>query len=55
MSWEVQVEYWEKFLLRKSDEALEQAVQGGAGVPVLGGIHKMCRCGTEGRVLVGMG
>lgn len=32
---EVQVRYWEEFLIRKSGRALEQATQGGGGAPSL--------------------
>ena len=54
MSAEVQVGYKEKFLLRNSDEAVAQAAQGGGGVTIHGGVQETCRCGTEGRGLVGM-
>jgi len=43
-----QVGYWEKFLLRKSGEALAQAAQGGGGVTVPGGVQELCECGSEG-------
>ena len=32
---------------------LEQAAQGGGGVPIPGGVHRTCRCGTSGYGLVG--
>ena len=38
MSGEVQVGYQEKFLLRKSGNALEQAAQGSGGVTIPGGV-----------------
>lgn len=40
------VEYQENFLLRKSDQALEQAAQRG-GVTTPGGVQKKSRCHTE--------
>jgi len=44
-----QVGYWEKIILRKRGMAVAQAVQGGGGVTVHGGVQEMCvRC-TEGR------
>jgi len=43
-----QTAYWEKFLLRKSGEAVAQAARGGGAVPVPGGIQELCGCGTEG-------
>jgi len=46
--------YWEKFLYGKSGQTLEQAVQGGAGVPIPGGVQKTSRCGTWGHGLAGM-
>jgi len=33
--------------------ALEQAAQGGGGVPIPGGVQKKCRCGTAGHGLAG--
>ena len=45
----IQVGYYEKFLLRKSGEALAQAAQGGGGVTVPGGVQELWRCGTEER------
>ena len=50
---EVQVGYYEEFLLRKSDEALEEAAQGSGGVTIPGGVHEKGRCGTEGHGVVG--
>ena len=44
----VQVGYEEKFLLRRSGEALERAAQGGGGVTVPDGIQEMCSCSTDG-------
>jgi len=40
-------EYLEKFLLRKSGNALAQATQGGGGVTIPGGVQQEGRCGTE--------
>jgi len=37
------------------DQALDQAAQGGGGVPIPGGIQKPCGCGTLGHGLAGMG
>ena len=37
-----------KFLLGKSDEALEEAAHGGGGVTIPGGVQKPHGCGTEG-------
>lgn len=37
---EVQIVYWEKFHLRKSGIALEQAAQGGGGVTIPGGVQE---------------
>ena len=54
MPGELQVGYSEEFLLRKSDEALEQPAQGGGGVTVPGGVQKKQRCGTEGHGLLRM-
>ena len=45
---QVQVEYLEKFLLRKSGKALVHAAQGDGGVTIPGGVQEMWRCGTEG-------
>ena len=39
----------EKFLLRKSGDAVAQSAQGGEGVAIPGGVPEMWRCGTEGR------
>jgi len=39
---------------RRNDEILQQAAQGSGGVTVLGGVQETQRCGTEGRVSVGM-
>ena len=39
----------EKFLLRKSDEVLEQAAQGGGRVTIPGGVQETRGCVTEGR------
>jgi len=44
---EIPVEYWEKFLLRKSGEALKQAARGSGEATVLGGVQETWRCGTE--------
>ena len=44
---EVQVGYQEKFLLRKSGNTLEQAVQRGSGDTIPGGVQLKGRCGTE--------
>ena len=44
----VQGTYYEKFLLRKSGQALAQTAQGGGGVTIPGGVQKQWRCGTEG-------
>jgi len=38
-----------------SGQALDQAAQGGGGVPIPGGIQKPCRCGTSGHGLAGVG
>ena len=46
--------YQEKFLLRKSDNALAQAAQGSGGVTIPGGVQETWGCGTEGHGLVGM-
>ena len=45
----VQVVYQEKFILRRSGEAVVQAAQGGGGVTIFGGVQEMCGCGTEER------
>jgi len=34
---------------------LEQAAQASGGVPIPGGVQKMCRCDTSGHGLAGMG
>ena len=47
---EVQVEYHEEFLLRKSGAAVAQAAQGGGAVTVPGGVSEPCGCGTEDMV-----
>ena len=39
---------------KADSQALEQAAQGGGGVPILGGVQKTCRYGTSGYSLVGM-
>ncbi len=49
---EVQVGHEEKFLLRKSGEAVAQAAQGGDGVAIPGGVQELRGCGTEERGLV---
>jgi len=54
MSVEDQFGYYEKFLLRKSGEAVAQAAQGGVVVPVPGGAQEPRGCGTERRGLVDM-
>jgi len=38
-----------------SHQALGQAAQGSGGVPIPGGVQEMCRCGTSGHGLAGMG
>jgi len=38
----------EEIILRKSDNALEQAAQGGGGDTIPGGVQELHRCGTEG-------
>lgn len=43
----IQVSYSEKFLLRKSVEALEEDAQGGGGIMVPGSVQETCRCCTE--------
>ena len=43
----------EKIIIRKSDEMLEQAAQGGGGVTIPG-FQEKGRRGTEGHGLVGM-
>ena len=50
---DVQVGYQETFLLKKSDDALAQAAQGGGGVTIPEDIQETWRCGTEGHGLVG--
>jgi len=49
---EVQVGYYEVFLLRKSDEVLEQAAQGG-GVTIPGNVQKRAGVALRGMVVVG--
>ena len=44
-----------KNLFSKSGDALAQAAQGGGALTIPGGVQELCRCGTEGRGLVGMG
>ena len=44
-----EVGYREKFLVRKSSDAVAQAAQGGGGVTIPGGVQELSRCGTEGR------
>jgi len=51
----VLVGYQETFLHCKSGQALDQAAQGGGGVPIPGGVQKPCGCGTLGHGLAGMG
>jgi len=34
-------------------QALDQAAQGGGGIPIPGGVQKTCRCGTLGYGLAG--
>ena len=43
----------EPFLLQKSHQKLEWAVQGGVWATVPGGVQEMCRCGTKEHGLVG--
>jgi len=45
---------WSVAVLDLFGQALEQAAQGGGGVPVPGGVQKTCRCGTSRCGLVGM-
>jgi len=45
---ELQIEFKEKILLRKSGEALAQAAQGGGRVTVPGSVQELWRCSTEG-------
>ena len=40
---EIQVEYYEKFIVRKRGEALEQAAQGGGRVTLSGGVDVALR------------
>jgi len=42
-----------KNLFSKSGAALAQAAQGGGALTIPGGVQELCRCGTEGRGLVG--
>jgi len=44
----------EKIILRKSQEALEQAAQGGGRVTIPGCVQEKGRCGREVHGLVGM-
>jgi len=53
-SGEVQIGYWEKCLCCKSGQALAQAAQGSGGVPIPGGVQKLCGCGPWGHGLAGM-
>jgi len=48
------LDIWKKFLLRKSDEVLEQAAKGRGVVIVPAGVQEPCGCGTEGHGLVGI-
>ena len=43
------VGYQEKFLLRKSGEAVAQGAQGSGGVTIPGGAEEPCGWDTEGR------
>ena len=54
VSGEVQIGYQQKLLYGKSGQALEQAAQGGSGLPIPGGVQKTCGCGTSGYGLLGM-
>ena len=49
----IQVGYWVKFIPWKSDQALERAAQGSAGITVPGGVQETFSCGTKGHNLVG--
>ena len=49
MHGEVQVGYWEKFILQNSGEALEQVAQEGGGVTIPGGYEQ-----SQAWVLVGL-
>jgi len=42
------------FFTERIGQTLGQAAQGGGGVPIPGGVQKMCRCGTSVYGLVGM-
>ena len=53
MSEEIRAKSREKFLLWKSVQALEWAVQGGGGVTIPGGVQETFRYGTEGHSLLG--
>ena len=44
---EVQAEYQEKNILRKSGQTLKLDAQGGDGVTVPGGVQEKSRCQTE--------
>ena len=53
-----EVRYQEKFLLRKSGDALAQAAHGSGGVTVPGGVQELWGCGTKrtwSMSMVGMG
>jgi len=52
MPGELQVGYWEKFLLRRSAEVLEQGAQRGGGVTIPASFQQEDRCHTERRGLV---
>ena len=45
----------EKFLHWKSAQALAQAAQGSGGVPIPGGVQKLCGCGTWRHGFAGVG
>ena len=46
--------FQEKFLYWRSGQALQQAAQRSGGVPIPGGVQKMCRGGISGHGLAGM-
>ena len=48
---EVQVKYYEEFLLRKSAEALDWGAQGCGGLTIPEGFQEEGKCGTEGHGL----
>ena len=48
--WEVQIGYQEKFLHRKSGQALEQAAQRGGGVTIPGVFKKYVDMALQGTV-----